>query len=54
MRGAYVPLGWKLVPLTPTKEMLEAGTEEAITPYITAVHRAEAVYVAMLAKAPKP
>jgi hypothetical protein len=51
---AKVPEGWKLVPVEPTPAMVENGCNEVIAPIPTAVHKAAAVYRAMLAAAPSP
>ena len=43
--------GMALVPVEPTKAMLEAGADEVVSPISTAVHKVAAVYKAMLAAA---
>lgn len=51
-----VPQGWKLVPVTPTMQMVSAGDQKAVR--VTWLHgkadAVPAVYHAMLAAAPQP
>lgn len=51
--AAAVSSGWKIVPVEPTPQMVEAGATERITPHITAGHGAIAVFKAMLEHAPE-
>ncbi len=47
-----VAAGWKLVPIEPTPDMIEAGATERVTPHASAGHGAIAGYKSMVEKAP--
>lgn len=55
-RAQVVPQGWKLVPVEPTMEMVEAGdkSHKASSWLIGGANAAPATYTAMLASAPQP
>lgn len=49
------PEGWQMVPVEPTREMLEAAEEAYVCGYTgTATAHPASVYAKMLAAAPKP
>lgn len=55
-RAQVVPQGWKLVPVEPTMEMVEAGdkSHKASSWLIGGANAVPATYTAMLASAPQP